>query len=301
MGTGPDPQAIAPDDRADIIEWIVDGLDNRGYEADVSAAGDVFTVTVALNETGPTLEGQGRSRKLNGVTQSPSSVSPAAAPSPAGEPADYGWPDGVRSDVHGILQGGDGSDEAHDYATDKADEILRYFARTDLASPAGEAEPRECSGIAATWCDVHGECTCPSFGPDDPERTMDGYTCPLHSFTSEHPIEPAAAVSPVPGEPDETRAPDGVTPRQAVEHIDRGGTMEAWYIDGGGEWREHLTRKSYADMEYPDVVRPHWRRGPIAPKDGLPVSVVVCGDPELHPDGCRCASQAVAPVEGDQP
>lgn len=39
---------------------------------------------------------------------------------------------------------------------------------------------RECTGIAATWCPVHGDCACDHQVPaDDP-------LCPLHGPTSDH-------------------------------------------------------------------------------------------------------------------
>lgn len=51
-----------------------------------------------------------------------------------------------------------------------------------------------CTGLAAAWCPVHGDCTCPVYGlgvdVDPEERHLDAPTCPLHSPTSTHPEEP---------------------------------------------------------------------------------------------------------------
>lgn len=42
--------------------------------------------------------------------------------------------------------------------------------------------PRRCTGIAARWCPVHGDCACP--GGDD--ANLDDHNCPLHSELSNH-------------------------------------------------------------------------------------------------------------------
>lgn len=46
-----------------------------------------------------------------------------------------------------------------------------------------------CSGIAATWCPIHGDCTCrqrlKATGVD--ARMWQRETCPLHGTTSTHP------------------------------------------------------------------------------------------------------------------
>lgn len=44
---------------------------------------------------------------------------------------------------------------------------------------AEAVEGERCSGVAATWCPVHGDCTC---GRD----YEDPGDCPLHAFDSEH-------------------------------------------------------------------------------------------------------------------
>ena len=43
-----------------------------------------------------------------------------------------------------------------------------------------------CTGIAAGWCPIHGDCTCP-----EPENCLDDPNCPLHSFDSLHAEEVA--------------------------------------------------------------------------------------------------------------
>lgn len=51
-----------------------------------------------------------------------------------------------------------------------------------LASPA-PSEPREgCTDLSATWCPVHGDCTC-----DRTTKHLDDSDCPLHNSHSDHP------------------------------------------------------------------------------------------------------------------
>lgn len=52
-------------------------------------------------------------------------------------------------------------------------------------------ESRECTGVSATWCPVHGDCTCP---PDPDPRYLNADRCPLHDSASSHAeglVEPA--------------------------------------------------------------------------------------------------------------
>lgn len=50
----------------------------------------------------------------------------------------------------------------------------------------------ECSGIAASWCPIHGDCTCPRQKNGDPvwrkneEGVVEDEKCPLHGFASNH-------------------------------------------------------------------------------------------------------------------
>lgn len=39
-----------------------------------------------------------------------------------------------------------------------------------------------CTGIAAAWCPIHGDCTCP-----EPEEARNEWDCPLHGPRSTHP------------------------------------------------------------------------------------------------------------------
>jgi len=43
----------------------------------------------------------------------------------------------------------------------------------------GWVDLTDCSGVAAKWCDIHGDCTCSPHEPVD-------YTCRLHSPLSSH-------------------------------------------------------------------------------------------------------------------
>lgn len=53
-----------------------------------------------------------------------------------------------------------------------------------------------CTGVAASWCDIHGNCTCPESVPPEPGSNADRFgdelrdlnhpDCPLHSPTSTH-------------------------------------------------------------------------------------------------------------------
>lgn len=58
----------------------------------------------------------------------------------------------------------------------------------ELARRAQE-RTKGCTWVAASWCPVHGSCTC----PEDEELSANGYRksmndedCPLHSSRSEH-------------------------------------------------------------------------------------------------------------------
>lgn len=50
--------------------------------------------------------------------------------------------------------------------------------------------PEACTGIAATWCPVHGDCCCPVYWLGEAvhreERHLDSPSCPLHSASSTH-------------------------------------------------------------------------------------------------------------------
>lgn len=52
---------------------------------------------------------------------------------------------------------------------------------TELRKLADLIESRECTGLAAAWCPVHGDCSCP-----ERESAMDNPHCPLHRAASSH-------------------------------------------------------------------------------------------------------------------
>lgn len=61
--------------------------------------------------------------------------------------------------------------------------------RAGMAAAEPDAAPPAigCSGLAAVWCPVHGDCTCPR---DVGLLPMDHPDCPLHAHGSFH-AEPA--------------------------------------------------------------------------------------------------------------
>lgn len=38
-----------------------------------------------------------------------------------------------------------------------------------------------CTGVAARWCEIHGDCTCPAGAPE-----LNSYGCPLHGAHTKH-------------------------------------------------------------------------------------------------------------------
>lgn len=55
-----------------------------------------------------------------------------------------------------------------------------------LRAEADRLESTHCTGVAAAWCPIHGDCLCPR---DDDGEARDGLhddACPLHSRTSSH-------------------------------------------------------------------------------------------------------------------
>lgn len=63
-------------------------------------------------------------------------------------------------------------------------EQLRRDAET-LRQRADVLESQICTGVAATWCPLHGDCKCPrplGDGLDD----LNDRDCPLHSAASSH-------------------------------------------------------------------------------------------------------------------
>lgn len=55
----------------------------------------------------------------------------------------------------------------------------------ELEAPLIEPAQPECTGFAATWCPIHGDCRCPKL--EDGSRNEDEYEgCPLHADDSAH-------------------------------------------------------------------------------------------------------------------
>lgn len=54
--------------------------------------------------------------------------------------------------------------------------VAHLESRTEL----GELADEDCTGVAATWCPIHGDCACPERAPGDHPQ------CPLHSASSTH-------------------------------------------------------------------------------------------------------------------
>lgn len=43
-----------------------------------------------------------------------------------------------------------------------------------------DVPPEQCTGLGASWCPIHGDCSC------DREESMDSWDCPLHGLDSTH-------------------------------------------------------------------------------------------------------------------
>jgi len=72
------------------------------------------------------------------------------------------------------------------HAADIREMVDRYQAG-ELAAlpPSGRWPVVECSGISASWCPIHGDCTC-TIDEDTFEITMGEPKCPLHGDESRH-------------------------------------------------------------------------------------------------------------------
>lgn len=65
-----------------------------------------------------------------------------------------------------------------------------------LRAEADRLEAAACTGLTATWCPTHGDCTCPELfdavdeqgrGIGEPQgRDMNDERCPLHATASSH-------------------------------------------------------------------------------------------------------------------
>lgn len=47
-----------------------------------------------------------------------------------------------------------------------------------------------CSGVSASWCPIHGDCTCERYPDGSFPDGMDSPDCPLHGFHSDHADHP---------------------------------------------------------------------------------------------------------------
>lgn len=43
-----------------------------------------------------------------------------------------------------------------------------------------------CTGLSASWCPIHGDCSCPRRDDGEVEFSEGETTCPLHALTSSH-------------------------------------------------------------------------------------------------------------------
>lgn len=57
----------------------------------------------------------------------------------------------------------------------------------ELRALADRIESAECTGLAASWCPVHGDCTCPRYEDSSfVDGNLDSPRCPLHGTDSAH-------------------------------------------------------------------------------------------------------------------
>lgn len=81
--------------------------------------------------------------------------------------------------VRGTEQGIE--EERHDILPDGSIQPPLVLGRVSSTAPA------ICTGSTATWCPIHGDCTCPHLNDDPQEgRTLDDASCPLHAPASAH-------------------------------------------------------------------------------------------------------------------
>lgn len=69
--------------------------------------------------------------------------------------------------------------------------LVRRHVADALSALPESLDPR-CTGVAASWCPVHGTCTCPRRGDGEPiyrkheEGVVHDDACPLHGVASNH-------------------------------------------------------------------------------------------------------------------
>lgn len=68
------------------------------------------------------------------------------------------------------------------------DAVLRTLdVRWSVSNGDSGGTPLECTGVAASWCPIHGTCTCPRDELDKPwPGGLNDPNCPLHSPGSNH-------------------------------------------------------------------------------------------------------------------
>lgn len=60
---------------------------------------------------------------------------------------------------------------------------IAQLTPTELRQMADALEDKarkECTGLTAAWCPIHGDCRC------DREQSLDAWDCPLHKPESSH-------------------------------------------------------------------------------------------------------------------
>lgn len=60
------------------------------------------------------------------------------------------------------------------------------MAPDELRALADRIESARCTGIAASWCPIHGDCLCPRNEDGEPESDLNYDGCPLHAPSSSH-------------------------------------------------------------------------------------------------------------------
>lgn len=70
---------------------------------------------------------------------------------------------------------------AHSRRIDDSDPVALRARAEALIAEASRIESANCTGLAASWCPVHGDCACP-----EPDTSLDADACPLHSPRSAH-------------------------------------------------------------------------------------------------------------------
>lgn len=107
---------------------------------------------------------------------------------------------------------------------------------SDYAEPA---EPLECTGIAACWCPIHGDCICRDNAAEDGEWS-ENPACPLHGLTSNHADE-AEPTAPSPGGDTAPRSKAAASLRHNAEYVDHTFPLVAMQMRDAASRLESLT------------------------------------------------------------